>query len=62
MAWAPRGADSLEAAVAQALGSGSMCWDPPPEGVFDPERATEICDGLCAWIRERAYEIGRGVL
>lgn len=32
----------IEAAIHQAIGAASMCWEKPPEGVFDSDRAHEI--------------------
>ena len=42
------GSLSIVEAVYQALGAASMCWNPTPTGVFDPEWAKEIGDALIA--------------
>lgn len=46
------GSLSLEAAVFQALGAASVCWETPEgAGVFESTRAKEIGDALIAFIR-----------
>jgi len=41
----------LRSAVMQALGTASMCWDPPPTGVFDSRQAAAIGEELCDLLR-----------
>lgn len=45
--------DDSETAIALALGAASMCWDPPPTGVFDSTSASAIADELLAHLRAR---------
>jgi hypothetical protein len=49
----------LESAIFQALGAASMCWDPPPAGVFDSTRAKEIGETLLAELRKRPQDLQR---
>lgn len=35
-------------------GAASLCWDPPPTGVFDAEQATQFVDAAM----ERLIELG----
>lgn len=45
--WSESETPNLEAAINQALGAASMCWDSPEAaGVFDSTRAKEIGDKL----------------
>lgn len=51
--WAPqRGSDgtplTVREIVGQAIGTGSVCWDPRPSGVFDSETASWVVDGAVA--------------
>lgn len=39
-------AAGLRESVMQALGEASMCWDHPPRGVFDSDRATSVGERL----------------
>lgn len=34
--------DKLREAIMQALGEASMCWDEPPIGLFETDRAVGI--------------------
>lgn len=43
---APGEGDPLRNVLGEALGAASMCWDPVPEGVFQPEQASAILDDL----------------
>lgn len=43
---APGEGDPLRTVLGEALGAASMCWDPVPEGVFQPEQASEILEEL----------------
>jgi hypothetical protein len=43
---------TLHSAIFQALGAASMCWERPPEGVFDSTRAKEIGDYLHGFLDE----------
>jgi hypothetical protein len=36
--------------VFEALGAASMCWNPRPEGVFDPEAATKVGEDLLRYL------------
>lgn len=38
--------DPLRTVLGEALGAASMCWDPVPEGVFQPEQASEVLEDL----------------
>lgn len=40
--------NDLRLKIFTALGEASMCWNPKPEGVFDPEAAKEIGDKFMA--------------
>jgi hypothetical protein len=42
--------DPLRAAVFQAIGAASMCWEEIPHGVFDSTKAKWVGDGLMAYI------------
>lgn len=33
--------------IGEAIGEGSMCWDPIPTGVFDATRASAIVERVC---------------
>lgn len=52
--WFQRNEDqslSLEEAIGQAIGAGSMCWENPAgAGEFDSRRAGEIVRALKDWI------------
>jgi len=37
---------SLEAAVYQAIGAASVCWDDVPHGLFNSDRAKTIAEAL----------------
>lgn len=41
--------------IGEAVGAASMCWNPKPEGVFDPERASAIVDELIAALRAKLW-------
>lgn len=41
-------------AVFEALGEASMCWDPPPAGVFDSTHATSVGERL---LRRLGYQV-----
>jgi hypothetical protein len=44
--------DSMEAAVMLALGAASNCWERHGGGgVFQSERAGQIGEDLCRWLR-----------
>lgn len=43
----------VDEAVGEAIGAGSMCWNPPPMGAFDSERATEIVEELMGFLRRK---------
>lgn len=45
--------DPVRSALAQAVGDASLCWNPPPGGVFMTHRAQEIVDGFMNWYFER---------
>lgn len=50
--WAPSGAESPEAAIAQAMAlTASMRWE---DGVFDRERALWVAEGLAEWLERFA--------
>lgn len=36
----------IREAIGQAIGAGSMCWDPRPTGAFDSETASDISKAL----------------
>ena len=42
--------------VMEAVGAASMCWEPPPEGVFNSTRAEAIGEELIEFLR--AKQIG----
>lgn len=44
--------DSLEEAIQQSIGAASLCWDRPPTGKFDSERAAEISEALLELVRD----------
>lgn len=51
--WEPDRAESRAAAIYQAIGAGSVCWeDMSGTGVFQDDRATAIAEGLLAWLDE----------
>jgi hypothetical protein len=39
--------------VFEALGAASMCWNPPPEGVFDSTRAEAIGEELMEFLQRK---------
>lgn len=44
---------TLEQAVQEAGGAFSVCWsNMAGAGVFESDKALEVSEGLCAWIRE----------
>lgn len=43
---APGEGDPLRTVLGEALGAASMCWDPAPEGVYNPEQAIGILEDL----------------
>lgn len=47
----PGDSDPLQTVLAEALGAASMCWDPAPEGVYQPEQATAILTDLVEAVR-----------
>ena len=49
---APGEGDPLRTVLGEALGAASMCWDPVPEGVFQPEQASEVLEELVAALAE----------
>lgn len=49
---APGEGDPLRTVLGEALGAASMCWDPAPEGVFQPEQASAILDDLVGAIAQ----------
>lgn len=55
--WAPDAADSPAAAITQAIGAASMCWNPIPTGEFDSRKAISIVEGLIAWLRANGLQI-----
>ena len=51
--------ENLRAAVFQALGGASVCWENPEgAGVFDADRARWIGDGLLDWLHENGWHKG----
>ena len=44
-------AESVEQAVAQAIGAASMCWTEPPTSEFDSEGASDVVDALLHYLR-----------
>lgn len=51
--------DQLAAAVFQALGSASMCWDNVGgAGVFLSDQAKWVGDGLLAWMNDNGWHHG----
>lgn len=48
---APGEGDPLQKVLGEALGAASMCWEPVPEGVFQPEQASAILDDLLEAVR-----------
>lgn len=60
--WAPDRAEDIGAAIRQALGSASMCWEHVERaGVFHPDEANRIANGLLEWVlgRYRPVDSGR---
>jgi hypothetical protein len=53
-------AEHLEAAVMEAIGAGSMCWNEPPSGHFDSTKAEIVALELIEWINERMEWKERG--
>jgi hypothetical protein len=47
----PEAEESLREAVYTAIGHGSMCWDPRPEGVFDDVEARKAAEDLLMRIK-----------
>ena len=45
-------ASKLSGKVHEALGAASVCWDPPPNGVFKTERVLEVGADLMREIQE----------
>jgi hypothetical protein len=48
---APGEGDPLATLLGEAVGAASVCWEPKPEGVFQPEQASAIVDDLLASLR-----------
>jgi len=38
--------------IGELVGEASMCWDPPPLGVFESDRASRIVDDLTTLVAE----------
>lgn len=54
--WGEGETPNLEAAINQALGAASMCWDETPTGIFDSTRAKEIGEKLHRWIADTFFD------
>jgi hypothetical protein len=46
---------TLKTIIGQALGAGSMCWKPTPEGIYDPEKAQWILGGVINEIEKLVF-------
>jgi len=46
--------------VRLAIDEAAMCWDPPPDGVYDTLSATKIAFDLCAFLVDfyRGHSLG----
>lgn len=42
--------------IETAIGEASMCWSETPKGVFDEEKAKEICERLLVNIKKKPEE------
>ena len=49
--------ETLEEAVHQTVGAGSMCWIGGPSGVFDDQGALAVSEQLTRWITARYVRI-----
>lgn len=45
----------IDRIIGEAVGAASMCWNPPPEGVFDPARANDIVDAVMDVLRRKLW-------
>lgn len=45
---------ALRHRILEALRTAGVCWDPRPEGVFQPEQAIRVADELMSWVDEYA--------
>lgn len=49
--WAPEPGADRDAAIFQAIGAASVCWDNPRgSGVFDSDQAKAVADGLIRYL------------
>lgn len=44
--------EMLREKVMQLIGAASMCWEEPPHGVFDSERAVALGEAFIAALKE----------
>lgn len=45
-------------AVFEAVGAASLCWDPKPTGVFQPEQASKFATDCCFAIAKELERLG----
>lgn len=56
--WAPDGPPDQIAAVFEAVGAASMCWDNiGGAGTFDARQATAVADDLIAYLRAHPFPV-----